>query len=444
MATLLCPASVSQRLLWMATRRFGTSAAMTPRHYLIPDVSADALIHALADLVARHEALRTRFTGAGDGLTQEILPPEPPAIEWLPCEDVALAIDDAPRRNIGTVTDGAMRVEVLHDAQNAILVLEIDHLLTDAWSYDVIRAELGALYRAYLSDQQPELPDVGWQYRDFAEWQVARLRGATLAKYQDEWLRRLTGAHAPGLPTPVQRPPRRERLADVQRLIADPDRARQASDGLRTLGACGTSTLSTAALAVFFLLLALITGEDDLTISSIFANRMNAKCWRTVGPFAHPLPLRLAIGHRDTVRDLVRAAHNTMAHALANQELPMPLLPSGELHRSVSAAISNVVFHVLPVGQAGLADGGPGVFRSVPRIPRGVSARFDLELQLIARPSGLGGFVRFAADRFPEEWIAAFRDGFCDLIALTAADPDRSVDAIAAAYGPRFRELATL
>lgn len=440
-----CPASVSQRLLWMATHRSGAGATVTPRQYLIRDLDSDALTRSLADLIVRHEALRTRFSGAGARLVQEILEPAPLSLDWIPCADASLAQGGVTADGIRTAADGPVKVRGLRGARDALLLLDIDHLLTDVWSYDVILGELDALYQAYTSGQPPVLPDVGWQYRQFAEWQVGRLRGATLEKYQDAWLRKLSGAAPPGLPSPASRPPRRERLAGVQWLADDlAPHGQDVADALRTLSTCGPGTVSAAALAVFFLQLALITGQDDITVSSIFANRTNRNCWRTVGLFAHLIPLRISISRRDTVRTLVRTAHGIMLHAMVNQELPMSLLPTGSLDRTVFKSINNIVFHVLPPAQARRQGGGRGSIGAVNRVPEGTKARFDLELQLAPQMHGLRGFVRYATDRFAPQWVAAFRAAFCDLIMIAAADPDRRLHEIAAVHGSRLKELGSV
>lgn len=76
-----------------------------------------------------------------------------------------------------------------------------------------------------------------------------------------------------------------------------------------------------AALVVIYLGLHRVTGQRDLAVVSMFANRMR-QTRGTVGFFANLLVLRTEIPRAGTFRDLLRAARTTVIEALAHQELP--------------------------------------------------------------------------------------------------------------------------
>ena len=431
------PASISQRLLWTAAHHAGESACATARVYSLPNMDESALEHALTDLRGRHEALRTHMVGAGPELRQQVLDAVPLRVEW----------EDRPWVRHGN--HSAVRVHGRRNGPDGVITLEIDHLLTDGRSFEVIRADLAELYAARVERRPPRLGAAGWQYRQFAEWQSDRLQGARLERLQSAWLRRLDGAMPAHLPKPTQRPDPGERIARVQPLRADAGVA----SALRALASAGNTTPDAAALGVFFLELVLLTGQDDLTISSIFANRTEPKVWRTVGLFAHLLPLRLALGGSSRVTEVLRLAGEAVAHGLANQELPMSLLPSGAIARQDFIDIGNIVFQVQPTSAPGEDEDDPGAVRTAPDVEatrtapgRAASephARFDLELSLSPRGSGLRGFIRYAADRFAPDWIGAFRDLFFELALAAAAEPELTVSELRPRLGARVASLAT-
>ena len=437
------PASISQRLLWQAAFRSAAGATGTPRQYAIRDLDAPALQRALSELRSRHEALRTRLVGSGPRLTQEIHEPGEFPVEWIDGDTDEGTTGEGAGNGTGTgekgpspdapdtqdspatpATPGRGRPErevlarVWRRPGVSSLVLDVDHLFTDAWSGNVLGAELGHLYAACREGREPELPPVGWQYRHFTEWQLGRLNGPALHRLQEAWLTRLAGAEPVRLPQPDHRVPRRERTAVLQRFQA----GEATAGALADLGAAGGTTPASAATTMFLLQLGLVSGQDDICIGSVFANRANVRSWRSVGLFAHLVPLRLALGADLTLWELLRSGHEMMTHALVNQELPMSLLPAGALRRDTAIGVNSTVINMMPAGTGGAGrPAGENAVAPVPgRMPTG--ARFDFELGLLSPSSRMDGFIRYAADRFTAEWVEEFRNGLFDLIRTGAAD----------------------
>ena len=385
------------------------------RQYLIRDLDRAALQSALTDLRARHEALRTRLIGSGPRLAQEVSEPGTFPVEWM--DDDGSEPADAPARP----ADQEVLARVWPRRAGGALVLDIDHLLADAWSATVIGAELAHLYTARRQGRESQLPPVGRQYRHFAERQLSRLSGDGLTQLQDAWLDRLAGAEAVRLPRPAARVPRRQRVAAIQYFRG----GREAAQALSVLGASAGTTSAAAAIAVFFLALSLVSEQDDISIGSIVANRADVANWRTVGSFAHLVPLRLVLGADLSVRELLRRSHEMMTHALAYQELPMSLLPAGALSKDTAVGVNSIVMNILtpPAGaNRGVPSGDPGLTPAPAPLLDG--ARFDLELALFPPSEKLGGFVRYATDRFSAEWAAEFRALLAELIQAAAADTD--------------------
>jgi hypothetical protein len=435
MTSAIYPAAISQRLLWQAAFRSPSGATGTPQLYSIPDLDATALQRALTELRSRHEALRTRLVGVGARLTQEISDPSPLPLEWVDDGD-DLAPADRGRRGPGD----EVIARVQRQSQGGSLLLDVDHLLADAWSCNLLGDELSLLYKAYREGREPVLPAVGWQYRHFAEWQLGRLSGDSLHQMQASWLARLDGAESARLPRPASRVPRRGRSSVIRWFGGGSEAAR----ALAQLRAVGGTTLSAAAVTMFFVQLGLLSGQQDITIGSIFANRANVRSWRTVGLFAHLVPLRLMLGLDLTVRDLLARGHEMMTFALANQELPMSLLPAGGVKRETALGVNNVVINVLPPGGKGSGQAGRerGIVPAPVTMPS--AARFDFELVLLPRSSRLDFFVRYATDRFSPKWVEEFGHSLFEVIQAAAADVDVPLRQLRQRCLPRMESLAVL
>jgi hypothetical protein len=429
------PASLSQRLMQQAAARFATGATATTLRYSIRDLDAGALQRALTELRSRHESLRTRLVGSGQRMVQEVREPSPFPLEWVGDGSNPEAAES------GNIPAGeAARARVWRGA--GYVVLDIDHLFTDGWSNSLIKAEFQHLYAAYRLGREPDLPPVNWQYRHFAEWQLSRLSGAPLGRLQDAWLSRLAGAEAARLPEPGQRLPRRQRSSLVQFFQADQETAR----GLARLSSAGGTTPSSAAVTIYMLLLSMVSGQDDISIGSIFANRASPRSWQTVGMFAHMVPLRLALRPDLTLHDLLRNGRAMTAHALAHQELPMLLLPSGSLRRETALGIHNVVVNVLQFGGSSGASALPGGEDTVAQVLGHTrqGAIFDFELGLLPMSGRLDGFIKYATDRFTAEWVEEFSDGLLELIRLGAGDVGLCLGKLKSLCAPRLERMQAI
>src|SRR6185369_7277938 len=104
-----------------------------------------------------------------------------------------------------------LRVKVLKlEEEEQVLLYTMHHIVSDAWSMEILIGEVGALYRAYsmggAGDEAP-LPELEIQYADFAVWQRAYLTGEVLDGEVGYWREQLKDAavleRASGRPRPA-------------------------------------------------------------------------------------------------------------------------------------------------------------------------------------------------------------------------------------------------
>src|SRR5690606_10850510 len=89
-----------------------------------------------------------------------------------------------------------------------VLVLHLHHLVSDAWSEWILHRDLAALYDARRTGGSAALPELSYQYVDFATWQRARATKETVDAQVAFWRAHLEGAPpAIDLPTDKPRPP---------------------------------------------------------------------------------------------------------------------------------------------------------------------------------------------------------------------------------------------
>lgn len=64
----------------------------------------------------------------------------------------------------------------------------------DAWSLQVLLADLGVAYQAALAGAQPTLPKLAVQYSDFAAWQHSQLESGAWKSHAQYWRDQLAGS----------------------------------------------------------------------------------------------------------------------------------------------------------------------------------------------------------------------------------------------------------
>ncbi|MGM1058436.1 amino acid adenylation domain-containing protein [Saccharothrix sp. Mg75] len=370
----LFPASSGQRRLWLVDQLLPGSPVYNIGWRVGVDGPLDvaALRAALDALVARHEALRTRFA-VDDGVPVQVVSATSP---------VRLHLADAPD------VDAAVRAEVgrpfaLHDGpllratllNGDVLVLVLHHAIADGWSCAVLFDELAALYAAEVGGAPADLPELPVQYPDYAVWQREQADGGAFAADAEHWRRALDG-----VPTVLSLP------ADHPRPAVPTGR------GAELRGDLAVADGSFARLlAVFQCVLHRVTGQADFLVATPVAARTRPETEGLVGFVANTVPLRATFTPGTTFGEVVAAAEAATVAALAHQDLPFEQLvdlvaPERTLARS---PLVQVMFAVEPVPPA--REAGPVTFR--PEAVANGGAKFDLSLT-----------VERAGDRWSARW----------------------------------------
>ena len=342
---LLFPTSFAQQRLWFLDQLAPGSPLynMPAAVRLPPEPDVEALRRVLAEIVRRHEALRTTFVAIDGEPLQVVAPSLDLPMPELDLRDHAAGDREQEARRIiaeeaGRPFDLArgplVRTSVLHLADDDhLLLLTIHHIVSDGWSMEVLSRELTELYAAEVGDRPSELPELEVQYTDYAVWQRRWLRGDALEEQLAYWRRRLEGApplHE--LPTDHPRPARQAFRGASLPVHVGPS----LTASLRALADRDGATLFTVLLAAFGVLLHRHSGQEDLVIGTPVANRVATETEPLIGFFVNTLALRLDLTGDPTFGELMRRVRETTTGAL-----PMPTCrSSGSSRNSSTSALS--------------------------------------------------------------------------------------------------------
>src|SRR5581483_11869808 len=177
-------------------------------------LDAGALERALAEVVRRHEALRTGFAAEDGRPIQVIAPADAFALgvvdvsgEPNPEAAAQRLVDEETARSFDLRGPGLFRARLLRLSESDhILQIVVHHIVFDEWSKVVLYRELGALYEAYAAGRPSPLPEPTVQYADFAEWQGSVVTDEVLEEHLRYW-----GDELAGVPAALERPSDRRR-----------------------------------------------------------------------------------------------------------------------------------------------------------------------------------------------------------------------------------------
>jgi hypothetical protein len=394
------------------------------------DLDVGALSRALTALTARHEGLRTTFAGRGRDLRQYIHPPrELPLIRsdltGTPDPELALhaAIQDDVRTNVDAARWPVRATLWRVSDRNHVLCLNMHHLITDSWSCGILLNEaLALLGGASVS----ALPPVEWQYADFVRWQSEQLSGESAHRHIEYWRQQLRDAELPAYPLqPVPSAETRVVAADVRAAVAD---------RLRALARAQRTTFFTVLLALYYARLYQVTGQRDLAIASIYANRFHPSSQRTIGFMANQVVLRTAFDPAQSFTELLRSTHHTVTGAFVHQGVPLQMLPPHTLPTEPARA-DDLVFQLVAEPQYPRSVGSVDV---EVMLPETVTRRFEVEFAIMPKSvdSGVRAVLFHRAGRLDDQWASEFVRGYADLAELVSRAPQNTLGTLTGSAAP--------
>ncbi len=432
------PLSFAQRRLWFLSRLEPASG-----FYNIPvavrlsgGLDVGALRRTLAEVVRRHEALRTLFAEVEGEPVQVI---SPAAALRLPLIDLS-GLDEAEREAAATrlaaevaqtafdlSQDLLIRARLLRlSADEHLALLTMHHIVADGWSMGVLVKEVAALYTAFSQGLPSPLPELDLQYADYAVWQREWLRGEALEEQLGYWRRQLAGS-LPVLELPADRPcPAVQSFRGSQSTFALRPEVVEAVKGLsRREGV----TLFMTLLAAFQVLLHRYTGQTDIVVGSAVAGRNRGETEGLIGFFVNTLVLRVALSGNPRFRELLRQVREVTLSAYAHQDVPFDKLveelrvertPGRTPLFQVAFGLQNTPAETLSLPGLTLTPAG-----AEPE-----AGRFDLTVWVEEAEGGARVRWSYNTDLFEAGRVERMQRHFEELVASAAGEPGARIESL--------------
>ena len=429
------PLSFSQERLWFIDRLEGSVQYHLPEVLRLKgELNRGALSKALAEIVNRHEILRTVYREENGAVYQEVKP----AGTWVLREsDGSKYRDDQAGldRYIAELTqapfdlckDDMFRGELIRlGASEHILVVTVHHIASDASSMPVLVREVASLYEAYVSGIPASLPALPLQYADYAVWQRNHMQGEFLEGKLKYWKAKL--AEVP----PLQLPSDYERSSNGSPRGATVffEISAGLSHQVQELGQVHGATLYMTLLAAFKVLLYRYSGQEDICVGTSVANRPQRELEGLIGFFVNTLALRDQVRGEMGFTALLGEVKATTLGAYGHQEVPF--------EKVVDAVVKERQAGISPLFQVML------VLINTPETPElklgelslstqgqeQTTAKFDLTLFIRETKDGMRGTIQYNTDLYGAERIARMASHFTALLASIVKEPQTAVGKI--------------
>ncbi|WP_156737610.1 non-ribosomal peptide synthase/polyketide synthase, partial [Mycobacterium sp. E735] len=450
------PLSFAQNRLWFLDQLQGPSPVynMAAALRLSGRLDADALGAALADVVARHESLRT-LIAAPEGTPQQLVTPvEKAGFGWSVVDagtwsagQLDEAIGATARYTFDLATEIPLRAELFRiDDDEHVLVAVVHHIAADGMSITPLVRDLGVAYASRCAGHAPGWAPLAVQYVDYTLWQRAQLgdlddRTSPIAAQLAYWEGALAGM-PDRLPLPTDRP--YPLVADQRGATVEVDWPAELQRRVGELARQHNATSFMVVQAALAVLLAKTTASSDVAVGFPIAGRRDPALDELVGFFVNTLVLRVdltELGGDPTFADLLSQVRQRSLAAYEHQDVPFEVLVE-RLNPTRSLTHHPLVQVMLAWQNFAGQGGGPvagltlGDVEITPMPVDTQTARMDLTFSLAERwseagePAGIGGTVEFRTDVFDADSVEALVGRLQRVLTAMTVDPTRSLSAV--------------
>jgi amino acid adenylation domain-containing protein/FkbH-like protein len=393
--------TVRQRLLMARVRTIDGEPTLEYQRDLLPAITKLSLV----------EALR----GRSDGERRQM-------IEQRVLSEVQIPFD--------LETAPLFRIAVLEAGGDLHYIIGVvHHLVADAWSVAILRAEIVEQYRLVSGRRHADVQPLEIDYFDYALWQRHNLTEAGLRESYEFWRERLAGG-----PPPFMLGPRPAPLASEAKAITVPVAFdNSTAQALKASARRCKATLFSLLLGTFETALYIQSGQPDLWVGTGVANRVHPLTEPIVGLFVNTLVFRTYLQSTWKLAETVTRVHEEVLAAHDHEQVPYEELV--RLANPPRVGRNRPLFHALfelhnaPNPRVELPGGNLTVFE----VGNGF-AKYGISLQLQETPFGLSGALEMDAGMYAPAEAKALADRFLHIVKAMLRDPEITVASLLEAH----------
>ncbi|WP_163946510.1 non-ribosomal peptide synthetase [Paenibacillus sp. SYP-B3998] len=315
------PLSSAQKRLYVLQQMPGSELIYNMPHamMLAGRLDRERLERAFVALIERHETLRTSFEMINGVLLQRI----------HPTVDFQVRIKQVTEEQLEAMVQAFVepfdlgqaplfRIELITlSEERHLLLLDMNHIISDGISIEIIYHELGEIYT------KKDLPQLDIQYKDYAVWEQKYFDSEAFKIHEKYWLNAMAGELITlNLPTDYPRTSVQSYSGDTVTFSIGKD----LTDRLRHLSIQTGTTLYMVLMSAYQILLHKYTGQEDIRVGSLIAGRSHADVEPIVGMFVNTLVIRMVLSGEKTASSFLQEMKQTTLAAYEHQDYPFDIL----------------------------------------------------------------------------------------------------------------------
>ncbi|MDT3424992.1 tyrocidine synthetase-3 [Paenibacillus forsythiae] len=377
-------------------------------------IHREKLQHAIDDLCARHESLRTRFNMINGEIVQFIDEGVSPIVEYEQVKDGNLdEIIEYFVQPFNLSRSPLFRVKVIEIQVNHFaLVFDMHHIISDGVSKAILVEDFIQLYSGQ------KLAPLALQYKDYAEWINSSLQEIELSPKRAYWLERFSN-EIPllNIKTDFSRPLVQSFKGNTKTFKLN------ASEVIRIkkLANDQESTLYMVFLSVINIMLSRYSGQEDILVGTPVTGRTHPDLQNIVGMFVNTLVMRNYPLKEHSYREFLQEVKEVVLEAYENQEYQFEiLLDELNIKRDISRnPLFDVMFTMLDDEKVEMSFDGLTLKAYQ---ETGKTCKFDLNFSVAVLEEEISISIQYCTDLFKEETIEQMGEHLRNIIAAIVDD----------------------
>ncbi|NIM13759.1 MAG: amino acid adenylation domain-containing protein [Candidatus Aminicenantes bacterium] len=376
------------------------------------EIDREILENTLKTLIKRHESLRTSFK----------------IIKGEPIQGVHEEVDfEIEYYDLTTEAGGFIRPFDLSQApllrarlikiepRKHLFMADIHHIIGDGLSLERLIKEFMICYEGGES----KLPPLRLQYKDYAQWQNSQVGTESLQRQEAYWLEEFAEpVTVLTIPTDFARPAIQSFEGSTLNFRINEKETQR----LQALASVEGATLFMVLLAAFNVLIARLSGSENITIGTPIAGRRHAQLEPIIGMFVNTLALRNHPNQVKTFTHFLKEVKASTLEAFENQDYPFEeLVEKIEVTRDAGR---NPVFDIMFTFWS--AQEQPTPSPEAGEIEQRI-AKFDLILGVTQEGSHLSCGFDYCTKLFKPETIEKFARYFCKIVTAVVKNPGQKL-----------------
>jgi len=418
------PVSSAQKRLYVLHQLEGGNMAynMPTAAILEGDLDQGKLEKVFRQFIHRHETLRTSFHMVNEEVVQ-VVHEENYKIQITKYKQIPnhklQNTNTAPFiRPFDLSTAPLIRIGLTALAGHRhVFMMDLHHIVSDGVSQGLSFREFMALYN------DEKLPPLRIQYKDYAVWQQSEEERKRIAKQREYWLTEFAG-EIPVLNLPLDFARPTVQSFDGRQVSTQLDAA--LTDGIKQMAFANDATLFMVLLSFYTLLLAKLSGQEDIVVGTPAAGRDHADLQPIIGMFVNTLALRNQPSGEKRFTDFLKQLKERTLTAFQNQEcLFEDLVEQVEVTRDTGRnPLFDVMFSLLNLDIPGIHL--PGLNLKPYPLELNIS-KFDMMLYCSEGSERLHLTFEYCTRLFKEETIERFIRYFNTLVSAVLDNPRRKI-----------------